>query len=256
MNYQVLSRQNHQNLRLRAPEQPWAFARERSFVALVAGELAEAIRIMPVAFRIQDDQVGMVGLMGFGQNNLFVDSKGNWVGQYIPAVLRTWPFALVRREEQQVVVVDVDSDRFSETEGEPLFGEDGQPAERLQKIVEFIKVMAQQEVVTQRGVASIRAAGVLEPWEPVVRRPNGEPLRLQGLHRVSEQALGKLSDEDFLTLRREGGLPLIYAHMLSLRSLPLLEQLARQQAQAQAQSQNANGGLPPTLDLTDDYLKF
>lgn len=252
MNYQVLSRQSHQNLRLRAPAQPWAFARERAFVGVVAAELAEAIRTMPVAFRVQGEQIGLVGLLGFGQNNLFVDAKGQWVGQYIPAVLRAWPFALVRKDEQQVVVIDTDSDRFDEAEGERLFLDSGEPGERLQKIIEFLRVMGQQEAVTQRAVASIQQFNLLEPWEPVVRKGDGQPLKLQGLHQINQKALNDLGDEQFLTLRKEGGLPLIYAHALSLRSMSVLEQLARQQAQAAPVA----SVLPAALDLTDDYLKF
>lgn len=251
MSYQVLSRQSHQTLRLRATQQPWAFARDRAFVGVVGAELAEAVRSFPVAFRVQGEQAGMVGLLGFGQRNLFVDDSGRWQGSYIPAVLRAWPFALVRKDDQQVVVVDTDSDRVGEGEGDLLFNEQGEPGERLQKIIEFLRVMAQQEALTQRGVAAIRQLDLLQPWEPVVKKADGQPLRLQGLHQVDQKRFGELSDEDFLTLRREGGLPLIYAHGLSLRSLGLLEKLASKQPEAPIQP-----AMPPTLDLSDDYLKF
>ncbi len=251
MSYQVLSRQNHQNLRLRATPQPWAFARDRAFVGLVAAELAEAVRAFPVAFRVQGEQAGMVGLLGFGKQNLFIDDKGQWQGSYIPGVLRAWPFALVRKDDQQVVVVDTDADRLSDTDGELLFTENGEPGERLQKIIEFLRMMAQQEMLTQRGVASIRQLELLEPWEPVVKKADGQPLKLQGLHQVDQKRFGELSDEDFLTLRREGGLPLIYAHALSLRSIHLLEKLAQKQPEAPIQA-----NLPPTIDLSDEYLKF
>ncbi|MCK9510939.1 MAG: SapC family protein [Pigmentiphaga sp.] len=253
MSYQVLSRQTHQNLRLRTPAQHWSFARDRGFVGLVAAELGEAARTMPVVFRVQDDQAALVGLMGFGPNNLFVDANGRWQVPYIPGVLRAWPFALVPKDDQQVVVIERDSDFFDTEEGELLFDAQGEPGERLQKIVEFLRVMGQQEALTQRAVAAIRGLNLLVPWEPVVKRADGQSLRLQGLFMVDQKAFDELSDEDFLTLRREGGLPVVYAHSLSLRSIAVLEQLARRQAQTAAPTTVA---LPDGPEFTDEYLKF
>jgi len=252
MSLQVLSRQSHKNLRLRAPAEPWAFARSRMIAGLVAPELPEAIKSMPVAFSLHEERANVVALLGLGAQNLFVGAKGEWLGPYIPAVLRAWPFALVKQGEQRVVGLDVQSEAVSETEGEPLFDANGEPGERLQKTVKFLQSFSDQEQVMARAVNAIQQAGLLVPWEFTARQGDGSSINVTGLHQVDRTAFEALSDEDFLTLRREGALPVIYAHVFSQRNTHQLEGLARRQAI----SAPAEPALPQALYITDDYLKF
>jgi hypothetical protein len=59
------------------------------------------------------------------QDNAHIGPKGLWMGGYMPAVVRTYPFALAYHDGKATVVVDTESDWLSQTEGQPLFEEDG-----------------------------------------------------------------------------------------------------------------------------------
>lgn len=255
MTLQALSRETHQNLRLRTPPEQWSFARGRMIAGLVAPELTEVIKSMPMAFTVQGEQANLVALMGLGQQNLFVGPAGQWLGPYIPAVLRAWPFALMKQGEQRVVAINADSDAVSTEEGELLFGEDGEPGERLQRTVQFLQSFSDQEIVMGRAVEAIRKAGLLVPWELTVNPRDGASINLTGLYQVDRAAFEALDDAGFLDLRKAGALPVVYAHVFSQRNVSVLEQLARRAPAAQPAEQ-AEPTLPAMPEFTDDYLKF
>ncbi|MDA0690151.1 MAG: SapC family protein, partial [Proteobacteria bacterium] len=50
-------------------------------------------------------------------------------------------------------------------------------------------------------------------------RPDGQRYNIEGIYTVDEEKFNALSDEDFLELRRQGLIPLIYAHLSSLQQL-------------------------------------
>jgi len=255
MTLQALSRETHQNLRLRTPPEHWSFARGRMIAGLVAPELTEVIKSMPMAFTVQGEQANLVALMGLGQQNLFVGPQGQWLGPYIPAVLRAWPFALMKQGEQRVVAIDADSDAVSPEEGELLFTESGEPGERLRRTVQFLQSFSDQEIVMGRAVEAIRKAGLLVPWELTVNPREGASVNLTGLYQVDRKAFEALDDEGFLSLRRAGALPVVYAHVFSQRNVSVLEQLARR-VPATPAAERPEQALAAMPEFTDDYLKF
>ncbi len=255
MTLEALSREKHRDLRLRPVEHPWAFARTMVTAAVVGAELPELVRTMPIAFRQQEGRASMVALMGLGRENLCVGPQGEWLGRYIPAVLRAWPFALAPRGSEHVVVVNSDSPVLSRETGDPLFDAEGKPTERLQKILDFLKLVGDQDVVIARAVAAIADAGLFVPWDIELRNEVGKRVRVTGLHQVSREAFDALDDEAFLTLRRAGALPLIYGHWFSQRNISELERLMREQSKRREQPA-AGGQEAQPLYITDDYLKF
>jgi hypothetical protein len=255
MTLQALSRETHQNLRLRTPPEQWSFARGRMIAGLVAPELPEVVKSMPMAFTLQGEQANLVALMGLGQQNLFVGPSGQWLGPYIPAVLRAWPFALMKQGEQRVVAINADNDAVGTEEGELLFSENGEPGERLQRTVQFLQSFSDQEIVMGRAVEAIRKAGLLVPWELTVNPREGASVNLTGLYQIDRAAFEALDDDGFLSLRRAGALPVVYAHVFSQRNVSVLEQLARRIPAAAAPEQPEQS-LPSMPEFTDDYLRF
>lgn len=258
MTLQVLSRQIHKDLSLSTPAEPWAFARGRMIAGLVAPELPEVMKSMPIAFSIHEDSATVVALLGLGEQNVFVGSRGEWLGEYIPAVLRAWPFALVQQDAHRVVGVDAESSAVTQGEGKRLFDEDGEPSEWLSKTIRFLQSFSDQEVVMARAVTAIREAGLLVPWEFKVKQSEGNEVNITGLHQVDRKAFEALPDETFLGLRREGSLPVIYAHIFSQRNVTTLESLARRQSPGKPvdHTKDAELDLPQALYITDDYLRF
>jgi len=87
-------------------------------------------------------------------------------------------------------------------------------------------------------VKALDDAGLITPWELNLKQGE-EVVPVTGLFRVDEAALNKLDDDDFLTLRKAGGLPVVYAQLLSMTQLTVLERLGQLQGQILAQ-QTAN----------------
>lgn len=253
MTLEALSREKHRYLRLQAVDQPWAFASKLMTAGVVGAELPEVVRTMPAAFRLQDGKATMLALMGLGEQNLYVGEQGQWLGRYIPAVLRAWPFSLVTRGDQRVVVINTASPAVSRDTGDALFNDQGEPTERLQKILDFLQAVGDQELAMARAVAAIVEADLLVPWEFNVRNVEGKTKRITGLHQVDQKAFDALDDAAFLKLRRAGALPLIYGHWFSQRNVSELERLQRERRHLSA---DGSPEPPQPLYITDEYLRF
>ena len=73
-------------------------------------------------------------------------------------------------------------------------------------------------------------AGLITPWE--INLKQGEKVMpVEGLFRIDEAALNKIDDEDFLAVRKAGGLALAYAQLLSMNQLTVLERLGKLRGQ-------------------------
>jgi hypothetical protein len=78
---------------------------------------------------------------------------------------------------------------------------------------------------------------VIEKWPLKIKQQKGqEPVQVNGLYRISEQALNELDAESFAGLRKNGALALAYSQLFSMNQIDQLVQWAKfhaQQAQAQ-----------------------
>lgn len=86
----------------------YAFAADRAVIPLVAAELAKAALAFPIAFIGEGEALVPAAVLGLESNrNLFVAEGGRWLGGYVPAALRGYPFVLGRTEDgQQLLYVD------------------------------------------------------------------------------------------------------------------------------------------------------
>ena len=94
------------------PSQGYAFAATQSVVPLVGGEFASAAVAMPIAFVQHDGRfVPAAVLSPLQGRNFFVAPNGHWLGNYVPAALRGYPFRLGRGEgtDQFMLCIDEDS---------------------------------------------------------------------------------------------------------------------------------------------------
>lgn len=232
--FTVISREHHAAKRWQRYTS-YAFAAADAVVPLVAHELPPAVLSLPIGFIQAGDQFIPVAVFGLksGQN-LFVTPDGRWLGGYIPAAYRGYPFALASTEEgQQVLCIDEDSGLLSETEGEAFFGEDGQPAQGVKDVLDFLTQVAQNRQATQRICAVLQQHNLVQPWLIKMQSEEGEK-SIEGLFRIDEAALNQLPAEAFEDLRQGGGLPIAYCQLLSMRHLPRLGALAQAHAQTTA----------------------
>ena len=249
-----VSQASHRYKRL-LPIPSYAFARTQAIVPLLAAEIAQAIHNFPIVFAKHGEAFVLMGLLSLRpESNLFVTTDGKWLGSYIPACLRQYPFAIGLPAEggEPVLCADEGSGLISDTDGQPLFGVDGTPTETLRKAMEFVSEMERNRAITIRAVNALTQHDLIVPWELKLQGPAGAQ-QVEGLFRVDEVALNALSGEAFLELRAAGALPLAYAHLLSLNCIEVLTRLLAAQNQA-AQPAQTSSTLAGAIDRNGDLV--
>ena len=213
-----LNRERHRKLRLRTDRRP-SFAADRHFVPLTAVEFFEAARDYPVVFA-GGENASPVAVLGLRTNeNLFVDADGYWPeATYVPAFVRRYPFVLARAGETSDynVCLDESYEGLSETEGTPLFDEEGKESEQVTRVLKFLNEYLIEAERTRRFVERLNALELLTVQSLQVRDRGGRQYVLRDFRVVDEKKLKELGDEVIVELQRSGYLGCIYAHMVSL----------------------------------------
>lgn len=214
------------------PSSGYDFA-ANSIIAPIAGEeLAHAATQYALAF-LEGERPTLVTLLGLRpQQNLYVGPDGRWLGQYVPAVLRGYPFKLMPAENNQFALGYDESSKLlaGPGEAEPFFDADGRPSERIQQILQFLIGVHKGIESIGRAGAKLSEHGLLEPW-PLKVRDGETEIPVNGLHRINEAKLGSLDDAAFLDLRTGGVLAVAYAQLLSMTNMSALGKLAQLHAQ-------------------------
>lgn len=216
----VLHRETHGHLKLPRAQADFGFVRGAVTVALAGSELPAACSEYPcVVARQPDGTLSLQAVTGLqaGQN-LFVGEDKRWLGQYLPATLATWPFRLVREgADEGRFLVAVQTQALSASQGDPLFGADGQESpwllERLQQLTQTDAALHE----TSRLLAALDEAGVLAERSLQAVLPDGRDLELNGFMVVDEVRLQALPENTVHALHVQGALSLAYLQLLSLR---------------------------------------
>jgi hypothetical protein len=227
------------------------FASKEAIVALVAHELPKAALSMPIGFIEAGESFSPVAVLGLQPGkNLFVRLDGSWLGAYIPAAVRGFPFLLGNVEDgRQILCINDALGSVSETEGEAFFEVDQQLTQAVKDILNFLSHVALNHVVTEKMMVTLQKHQLIIPWEIKLHDSTKQIHAVQGLHRVDEKALNQLGPEALQVLQQVGALQLIYCQLLSMQHLHTLEKLG--QAHQEAEQMAA---VPKTeideLDLT------
>ncbi|PTB99142.1 SapC [Marinobacter sp. Z-F4-2] len=249
----IISRQQHASARYK-PRQGYEHAREQIITPILLAELPKLINQYVLGFIPNGSQFQAVALLGIEQgHNLYVNHDGRWIGDYVPANVRGYPFALAPDNKQQLVLC-VDADQLvNDASGHALFDDKGEPAEQVTKTLEFLNQCDADRRRTQTAVNALQQAGVLQAWKLEFSRGEGEePKRVEGLYRIDEKVFNTLDSETFASLQ---GAPmaLAYAHLFSVQHQRQLVERSKYF------SQHARQELPEDLDKFfdgDDDLSF
>lgn len=232
-NFKALSRENHADKFWRR-NTTYRFALPEVVVPLVASELPHAMMAVPIAFMQQGESYVPAALMGLAPGkSLYVAPDGSWSGNYVPAVLRAYPFMLANSQDgQKVLCFDEDSGLLSDgPEGERFFDVDGLPSQGVKDVLAFLQHIEQSRAQTLTACAALAKHGVIKPWVIALEMDSGEK-NLAGLYQIDEVALNALDDSAFLALRKVGAVAVAYCQLFSMQNLRLLGRLAEMQAKA------------------------
>ncbi|RYG01779.1 MAG: hypothetical protein EOO07_33755 [Chitinophagaceae bacterium] len=198
----------HKNTKLKA-NIALAHAKKTQVTPIQVHEFNPCATHYPIVF-VKDNRTGdftPVAMFGLKPNENLLCNETGWNSSYIPAVLKSFPFALVPTSsdgENVAVCIDISTDGINEVEGVSLFDENGNETEFTQYLV---------------------TKNLLKTFSFSVKSEKSDEYSLTGIYAINLDAFNALSDEEFLTLRRIGYLPAIYAHLTSLNQISNLARL-------------------------------
>ena len=232
----------------------YTYASKEAVAPIVGGELAKAALAMPIAFIEQSaGRYSLVAVTSLIPDaNMFVGPQGQWLGTYIPAIYRSYPFRLIQPESsgQAALCIDEESGALADADqkAHQFFGMDGKPSPELQAVMDFLSGLERTRLSTDLAVAALAEAGVIRPWTIKVRTGERQERPVAGLHRIDEAALNDLDDVSFLRLRKASALLIAYAQLFSSNQLGVFERLLETQDRLR-KAEKASYRLPPELDL-------
>ena len=222
----------------------------QNLAPVTVGEFADVAKEYVIAFvpvtpptGAAAGEVTPVALLGLRQReNLFVEADGRWGARYMPAFLRRYPFFQSPTPDggAPAVMVDASYPGFSDSEGERLLGDDGEPTPLLQQTIRFLDEFERELQRTRAVCARIVQLGLLKPVNIDLKLPDGQNFSASGLQVVDEAKLRELPADTACELLRNGMLLLLHAHLLSSSNVHRLgERLAARLGAAPAAAASA-----------------
>lgn len=254
--FQPVTPERHAGRRWR-PSSSYSWAAREVLVPLSGAEMSRAAAHMPIAFIKPKDAFLPAAVLGLERDvSLYVASDGRWLAGYVPALLRSRPFAVLPLEDgRKILCVDEEAGRVAAAEeaadAQPFFGADGKLAPGLQQFLNFLSALDANRDLTAKACLALEQQKLIVPWDIKLQTDAGVQ-NIEGLHRVDEAALIALADEDFLEQRRCGALVLAYAQLLSMGQMPALAQRARLRRTA---LQQPMAPVTPAGDLDLSFLE-
>lgn len=225
---QPLDREAHKNLKLDTGQAVVNRVVDQNSVFLAAVEFGDACKEFPIVFvragtagPDNKPAVAPLAVLGLKQgSNLYVED-GKWTGNYVPAYVRRYPFAMARLDgnaNNLAVCFDSKWAGFNETTGEALF-KDGQPTEFLNNAKTFLENFEQESERTRLICNLLVEMDLLQDMRFEATLPNGEKIDVEGFLALDEKKYGELPDDKVLQLHRNGLIALIEMHRLSLGNM-------------------------------------
>lgn len=231
--------ERHAKLKIKQVE-GFGFAGGFHLASVMLHEFARAAAVYPIVF-LEDkkkDEFRPVALLGLDANeNLFVGADGKWQASYVPAIIRRYPFALASAGEdgRYTVCVDEDSSLVSQTEGSPLFDDQGAPTQVIENVKRYLGELQQMDAITHEFCKFLAENNMLTPLNMRVR-DNDRIRNITGCYVINEERLNNLSDEKFLEIRGKRYLPGLYAQLVSLSQIDRLVRLKDERIAQQGKS--------------------
>jgi len=190
----------------------------------------------PILFRLNPDRSEYMCLAVFGfenGENLFL-KDGKWDARYVPLAMDIQPFMIGRaasEDQEQKVVIDLDSPRIGKGEGMRLFDEDGMPTTYLENISKKLGHLDNGFKNSSKYIECLQKYDLLEPLSIDVTTKDGTKNRLVGFHTIHEEKFGSLDSAAIADLQDKGFLFPTYMILASLSNLAnLIERRDNQMA--------------------------
>lgn len=225
-----LNSRAHADIAFRRSER-YDFAAAATAVPIALAEAARAQAHYPIVFSRGEKPlpIAVTGLPESG--NRFIDEDGRWKeGAYVPAYVRRYPFMLARTDpasDTLSLCFDPTAECVETAAGKGNLFDGDEPSAIVQPILGLCKEVEAAARQTEAVMEKLIALELLTDGQAQVREGERPLANFGGFQIVSEEKLHKLADGDIAALLRSGAMPLIYAHLLSLRHLTELAPRSR-----------------------------
>lgn len=208
----------------------YAFAAHVNAVPLMAVEFRAAALEYPIVFAGDGDVLLPVAVLGTVRDrNDFISADGHWLGRYVPAYVRRYPFVFASGDDGKTFTLCIDEGFAGcnrEGRGERLFDADGERTQYLNGVLGFVSEYQGQFLRTRAIAERLRTLNLLEPMTAQFRLPAGGTGSLTGFQGVNRERLKALAPEQLAELARSDELELIYLHLASLHCFGALAERA------------------------------
>ena len=208
----------------------YSFAKETNAAPLMCAEFLSAATELPIVFGKTDSGFTPVVILGIEQGKaLTVDAKGKWVGSYVPAFVRRYPFVFAEGKDKETYTLCLDEefdgvDREGNT-GNALY--EGEEASKfLKDILEFTKNVEVEQRKTIEFCKLLESNDLLVPMQAGLTMPDGQKRAVTGFHVVSREKLKEIEQDVLADFFKRDVLELIYYHLASMRNMEKLRLLA------------------------------
>lgn len=200
----------------------FAYTRKVNSVPLMAVEFPQAAAEYAVMFAKNGDDVVPVVILGARQNeNLYLNDSDAWLGDYVPAFIRRYPFVFSASDDGKTFTLCVD-EAFQglnyQGRGQALFTEGGQHTPYVDNVLKFLQEYRTQFLRTQTFCNKLKELDLLEPMQAQFTLAAGEKMSLTGFQMVDRKRLKALPAETLSQLAATDELELIYLHLQSMRN--------------------------------------
>ncbi len=222
----ALDSAQHRLLKLKLPITDWSVAKDLNATFVAAAEFGDVCREFPIVFvkagKEPDgsDAIAPLAVFGMTQNqNLYVSGE-RWRAQYMPAVLRFYPFCIARIDDQRFAIcVDSAHAGVNTEEGQPLFEADGKPSELLAGMQKQLEVLEAEIQRTRLVGKRLLELDLLREMRFDATLPDGKQHTVDGFLTVDDAKVTALPDNIVGELHRSGVLGLVHMHWVSLGNM-------------------------------------
>ena len=216
----------HRNMKLQVPVTDWRLASSLNSLFVAAVEFGDVCREFPIVFvragKEPDgtDAIAPIAVLGLTANeNLYVSGE-RWRAQYMPALLRMYPFCMSRiSEEQFAICVDSAFPGFNDKEGQALFEADGKPAALLSEMQKQLETLEQEIQRTRMVGKRLQELGLLREMRFDTQLADGSKHTVDGFLTIDDEKATALTDNVVAELHRNGMLGLMHLHWVSMGNM-------------------------------------
>ncbi len=216
----------HRNLTLKLPVTDWSVANQLNALFVAAVEFIDVCREFPIVFVKAgtepdgSDSIAPIAVLGLTQNSNLYVTGDRWRAQYVPAVLRMYPFCIARLDDEKFAVCyDADWAGAKGSDGQRLFDDQGQPTEVLKAFQGQLETLENEIQRTRAVCKRFQELGLLQDMRFDVTLPDGAKHTVDGFMTLDDKKATALPDDVVAELHRSGLLGLAHLHWASMGNM-------------------------------------